>query len=118
MSAMRELDTRKKSTEVELAKLHRRLARLETSEKEWRRAEEALRESENKYRTIFETTGTATIIIEEDTAISLANREFAELSGYTKQEIEGRMSWADFVAYEDDLEKMIEKILRGVYTRG
>ncbi|MBW1690904.1 MAG: PAS domain S-box protein [Deltaproteobacteria bacterium] len=106
MSAMRELDTRKKSTEVELAKLHRRLARLETSEKEWRRAEEALRESENKYRTIFETTGTATIIIEEDTAISLANREFAELSGYTKQEIEGRMSWADFVAYEDDLEKM------------
>ncbi len=48
----------------------------------------ALRESEDKYRTIFETTGTATVIIEEDTTISLANKEFEKLSGYSKEEVE------------------------------
>ena len=40
-----------------------------------------LRESEMKYRTIFENTGTATIIIENDTTISLANSEVAKLAG-------------------------------------
>ena len=47
------------------------------------RREEALRESEEMYRTIFETTGTAAIMIEEDTTISLANTEFETLSGYS-----------------------------------
>ena len=44
-----------------------------------------LLESEDKYRTIFETTGTATVIIEEDTTISLANKEFEKLSGFLKR---------------------------------
>ena len=35
-----------------------------------------LRISENKYEVIFETTGTATIITEADSLISLVNREF------------------------------------------
>ncbi|MBW2170258.1 MAG: PAS domain S-box protein [Deltaproteobacteria bacterium] len=71
-----------------------------------RQMEAALRASEDKYRTIFETTGTATIIIEEDTTISLANKEFARLSGYTKEEVVGKKSWTDFVAHKDDLERM------------
>ncbi|HUN65964.1 MAG TPA: PAS domain S-box protein [Bacteroidota bacterium] len=49
------------------------------------------------YRSIFENTGTATIIIEADTIISLANQEFVELSGFRKEEIEGIKSWTDFV---------------------
>jgi len=39
-------------------------------------AEERLRVSENLYRTIFETTGTAMIILEEDTTVALVNTEF------------------------------------------
>ncbi len=61
----------------------------------------ALNESENLYRTIYETTGNATICIEEDTSISYANREFEKLSGYCRKEIEGNMSWTDFFAPED-----------------
>ena len=74
--------------------------------KNHRHVEEVLRESEDKYRTVFETTGTATIIIEEDTTISLANKEFAKLSGYAKEDVEGKKSWTDFVAHKDDLERM------------
>ena len=70
-------------------------------------ADEALKESENKYRTIFENTGAATVILEEDNTISLANAEFEKLTGYSKVEIEGKKSWTEFVERED-LEKMIK----------
>jgi len=56
-----------------------------------------LRESELKYRTIFENTGAATIIIEHDKTISLANSVFINMSGYSKDEIEYRKSFLDFI---------------------
>jgi len=54
---------------------------------EKREAEENLRESEERYRTTFESTGTATVIVEEDTTISLANMEFMKLCGYSREEV-------------------------------
>ena len=54
------------------------------------RLEEALKESENRYRAIFETTGAATLIVEEDTIISLVNNEFEKITGYARDEIEGK----------------------------
>ena len=68
------------------------------------KAEEALREEE-LYRTIFENTGTATVIFEEDATITLANAKFAELAGYTIDEIENKKKWTEFVI-EEDLEIM------------
>ncbi len=70
-----------------------------------KRMEEALKKSAEYYRTVFESTATANIIIAEDTTILMANRDFARMSGYTRQELEGRISWKVFV-HEDDLEKM------------
>ncbi len=64
-------------------------------------AEKKLNDSEDRYRTVFENTGTATVLIEEKTIISLANTEFERLSGYSKQEIEGKKSWTEFVVKED-----------------
>jgi PAS domain S-box-containing protein len=77
---------------------------LATDISERKRAE---KESEEQYRAVFENTGTATVIIEEDTTISLANREFERLSGYSRSEIEGKKSWTEFVVKED-LERMKE----------
>ena len=74
---------------------------------ERRQAEAKLKDSESKYRAIFETTGTAMIIIEEDTTISLANTEFEKLSGYSRAEIEGKKKWTGFI-FKDDLERLKE----------
>jgi len=61
-----------------------------------------------RYQTVFETTGTAMAIIENDTTLSLVNNEFVRLSGYsTKDEIEGKKSWMEFAA-KHDLNRMKE----------
>ena len=67
----------------------------------------SLRDSESAYRTIFENTGTATVIINDRNLITLANTEFEKLSGYSKDEIEGKMVWTEFVVL-DDLERTIK----------
>jgi PAS domain S-box-containing protein len=68
-------------------------------------AEERLKESERKYRTVFENTGTATAILEEDTTISLANKKCEELSGYTIEEIVNKKRWTEF-CHPEDMERM------------
>lgn len=59
--------------------------------------EEALRASEAHYRSIFETTGTAMAIIDEDGTMALVNSEFEKLSGYSKSEVEGKLKWNDLM---------------------
>ncbi len=61
--------------------------------------------SEEQYRAIFEHTEAPTVIIEEDTTISLANSAFAAISGYSPEEVIGR-SWTDFVS-QPDLDRML-----------
>jgi PAS domain S-box-containing protein len=72
-----------------------------------KQAEEALRQSEETYRTIFENTGTAMILVEEDMMISRINDETVNLWGYSKEELEGRVKWPELVV-EDELPKMLE----------
>ena len=71
------------------------------------RSKRAVQTSKEIYETIFETTGTATMINEEDTSIFLVNKQFEKLSGYPKEEIQGKMKWLEFFSKED-LDKMIE----------
>jgi diguanylate cyclase (GGDEF)-like protein/PAS domain S-box-containing protein len=56
-----------------------------------------LRDSEIKYRTIFENSGAATIIIERDMTISLANSVFVNISGFSRGEVEFKKSIFDFL---------------------
>ena len=70
-----------------------------------KKIEKKLKSSQETYRTVFENTGTATIIIEGDMTVSLANSQAVSLAGYTKEDIENKMKWTDIVLPED-LERM------------
>lgn len=73
-----------------------------------KKAGNALKTSENYYRTIFENTGTATIIIEDDMTISLVNSKFEEFSGYRRGELESKKGWMEFIANKEDGERIKE----------
>ena len=76
------------------------------SEVEHRKSvEQALKRNEREYRSVFENTGTATLIVEDDMTISKVNSKIEELTGYTKTEIEGKMKTTHLVA-EKDLTKV------------
>ncbi len=62
----------------------------------YKQIDEALQESENKYRTIFETSKTALAILGNDAIITEVNKEFERLSGYSAEEIVGKKTWMDF----------------------
>ena len=71
-----------------------------------KKAENALAESEERYRTVFENIATTTMVVEEDDmTISMINTQCKELVGYSKKEIENKMKLTDFVVPED-LERM------------
>ena len=63
--------------------------------------EAALQKNEREYRSVFENTGTATFIIEEDMTISKANEKAAKMIGYPKLDIEGKMKTSDFISRKD-----------------
>jgi diguanylate cyclase (GGDEF)-like protein/PAS domain S-box-containing protein len=50
---------------------------------------------------LFRSIGIATIIVDEDAKIILANREFEKISGYSKKELENKKKWIDFLANSD-----------------
>jgi len=66
-----------------------------------KKAEYALQENEKEYRSVFENTGTATILIEEDMTISKINAKATELAGCSKSDREGSVKIVDFVGEAD-----------------
>ncbi len=62
--------------------------------------EKNLKDSEFRYRTVFEGTGTAMGIFGDDSVITLVNSEFYTLTGYTKAEVQQSMHWFDFITDE------------------
>jgi PAS domain S-box-containing protein len=84
----------------EIHTLRSRLQDMEAYKSRYKQAEEALRQSDTFYNTFLENTGTATIIIEEDTTISMLNVEFEMVTGYARDEMVGH-TWTRYVADED-----------------
>ncbi len=66
---------------------------------ERKRTQELLQESKSKYQAIFESTGTATMIVEDDTTIHMANKECYSVTGYTPAELIGQ-KWIQYLAPE------------------
>ena len=67
---------------------------------ERKRAEKALHESEERFRTIFENNSAAMAIIERDTTISKVNREYCKLGLFEEKDVIG-ISWTSQIPPED-----------------
>jgi PAS domain S-box-containing protein len=61
----------------------------------------ALVQSEQRYKAVFECSGTAAFIMEPDDIISMVNSKFAELAGMERREIEGKKKWVEFISDQD-----------------
>jgi len=81
-------------TEISLAELRTALLMQEHKETE---LQGALR----RYQAIFDSVGEAMVIVDPDDTIRLANKEFCNLSGFAKQELEGFRRWQEFFLAED-----------------
>lgn len=68
---------------------------------EQRHAEAAVKESEERYRRIFESTGTAMCLIRTDGTIDFLNKEFERMTGHPAREVQGVKRFTDFLAKED-----------------
>ncbi len=75
----------------------------------------SLRESEEKYRVTFESTGTAMIILGLDGTILDANQEIQKLSGYSREEVVGKRKYLEFVHPEDreQIKRYSLRLLKG-----
>jgi PAS domain S-box-containing protein len=68
--------------------------------------QKALRASETKYRTTVEHTGTAIMLLEENRIVSLVNRQFEKLTGYSREDVEGKIPFTEIV-HPEDVERMV-----------
>lgn len=75
--------------------------------------EKEVREGKDRYRSIFENTGTLMFIIDSDMTINMVNDEFVREFGYSREEVAGRMKWPELVAPEClDFMKGLHKLRR------
>lgn len=58
-------------------------------------------ESEKKYRDTFEYTGSALVLIDNTGIISMVNHQFEKISGFSHEEIVGKMYWQNFIHPKD-----------------
>ncbi|MGP8152883.1 MAG: PAS domain S-box protein, partial [Smithella sp.] len=89
----------------ELEAARKEIKGLRSQARKYERLEKDLTHSGHFYQTLFENSGTATIVIEEDTTISMMNNDFSNFTGYSREEIIGH-TWTMFVA-EDDVDRLL-----------
>ena len=68
-----------------------------------------LKNSENKYRTIFEVSDNAMMLVNEHSTITMVNEQFETLTGFSKESVENLKCWTDF--FDDNEWPKLEKRL-------
>ncbi len=71
--------------------------KIQLEQAERRNLEERLKNVEALYSILFENTGTAVALIEDNGIISRVNREFEKISGYSRGDVEGAKNWSEFI---------------------
>jgi PAS domain S-box-containing protein len=68
-------------------------------------SEAMIKQSEFRYRTIFENSGTAIITFGDDRIVRMCNNKFCELISLSIESIIGNVKWSDFIV-EEDIKRM------------
>jgi PAS domain S-box-containing protein len=82
---------------------------------ETRRAERAMRTSEEKFRRIFETANEGIWMLDADARVTLVNRRMADMLGYQPKEMMGKAKW-EFLVEKDQarVREMFERRRAGI----
>ncbi len=108
----KELEETVSGRSAELLAINDRLAEEINARK---KVEAALLASEERYRRVFENTGNATILIESDMTISMANARAEKLVGIPREKFLGKTRCIDFVtpAHKERLQQYHERRRQG-----
>jgi PAS domain S-box-containing protein len=105
---MRDEDKTKEQLITELHELRQRVDESEKDKEERKRAEEALRENENLYRSLFEMESDAIFLIDNQTGKILeANRAASLLYGYSRDELLARKN-TDLSAQQEETQRQTQ----------
>ena len=96
----------------ELVKFRKRVQDLEASENDRRRVEEALRESEERFRQMYDEAPVGYHELDREGRIIRVNRRELEMLGYTEEELLGRPVWK-FVVEEEITRQVIMARITG-----
>jgi PAS domain S-box-containing protein len=75
---------------------------------EWKRAEETLRDSEEKFRRVFRDAGVGMVMVSPDGRFLAANTAFCELLGYTEEELTEKTTQA--ITHPEDWSAFSQKL--------
>jgi PAS domain S-box-containing protein len=111
---MKDWDKTKEQLINELSELRKRISSLEKLEAQFRQDEPLLRESEERYRAIFEQSGDCVYLADAATKkILQANETCQHFLGYNAEEITG-LTLYDFVHHDrEDIDDKINHLLNG-----
>ena len=109
---MKDHDKTREQLIAELEELRGRVSALETSETEWRRTEEALQESEERFRLLAEAIPQPIWRSDADGNVTEFNRRWHEYTGQTAEEAKGS-GWATAL-HPEEAAMVVKKVRAGI----
>jgi PAS domain S-box-containing protein len=87
---MRDQDKTRDQLIDELAALRRRVVALEAADTQRKRVEEALREGDSRFRSLFQDSAVGTVVVTPSGTFAQANKAFCDFLGYSEPELLGQ----------------------------
>jgi len=109
---MRNQDKIRRQLLEEIALLRERISQLETSEAERSKTAEALRESEEKYRNLVESTLDLIFMVDREGTYTYVNPRFEKVTGYSVADLIGRPF--TFVVAPELVKSTIQRFRKGI----